>query len=35
MHETPAEVILQPGLACLTEGLNRLEELRYSPESAS
>lgn len=35
VHEIPAEIILQPGPACLTDGLDRLEELLYPPEPAA
>ena len=27
LFEVPAEIILQPGPACLTDGLDRLEEI--------
>lgn len=31
LHEVPAELILQPGPACLTDGLDRLEALLHGP----
>lgn len=35
VHEIPAEIILQPGSTCLTDGLDRWEELLYPPEPAA
>ena len=32
VHELPPEIILQPGPACLTDGLHRLEELLFPGE---
>ncbi len=32
VHELPPEIILQPGPACLTDGLDRLQELLYPGE---